>query len=82
MIDSIRPAVQRVLKEIRPEADLEALPGGGNLRDELDLDSMDFLNFVIGVHEATGVDIPETDYHRVATLDDCIQYIEVRARSA
>ncbi len=76
MTDTIRPMVERVLHELRPEADLATLPADGDLRDELDLDSMDFLNFVIGVHEATGVDIPEADYSRVSTLETCIEYLE------
>jgi acyl carrier protein len=76
MSDTIRPVVERVLHELRPEADLAALPEDGDLREELDLDSMDFLNFVIGVHEATGVDIPEADYSRVSTLETCIEYLE------
>ncbi|MGE0133775.1 MAG: acyl carrier protein [Dehalococcoidia bacterium] len=76
MNDSIRPEVERVLRELRPEADLATLPADADLREELDLDSMDFLNFVIGVHEATGVDIPEADYARVSTLETCLDYLE------
>ncbi|MEZ4552509.1 MAG: phosphopantetheine-binding protein [Dehalococcoidia bacterium] len=76
MNDSIRPEVERVLRELRPEADLATLPADADLREELDLDSMDFLNFVIGVHEATGVDIPEADYARVSTLQTCLDYLE------
>lgn len=79
MTEAIRPAVERVLHELRPEADLATLPEDGDLREELDLDSMDFLNFVIGVHEATGVDIPEADYARVSTLEACIDYLERHA---
>jgi len=76
MSEATRPQVERVLHELRPEADLAALPADADLREELDLDSMDFLNFVIGVHEATGVDIPEADYGRVSTLEACIEYLE------
>ena len=73
---SLRATVAGVLHEIRPEADLDALAGDAELRDELDLDSMDFLNFVIGVHEAVGVDIPESDYADLWTLDDCVRYLD------
>jgi acyl carrier protein len=66
------------LHELRPEADIESLRGDDDLREELDLDSLDFLNFVIGLHEATDVEIPETDYARVRTLDACISYIEAQ----
>ncbi len=74
----LRMLVTRVLHELRPEADIASIPPTGDLRDELDLDSMDFLNFVIGVHEATGVDIPESDYRHVRTLEDCLDYLETR----
>ncbi len=79
MSDSVRPDVERVLHELRPEADLATLPGDADLREELDLDSMDFLNFVIGVHEATGIEIPEADYSHVSTLEDCVEYLERRS---
>jgi acyl carrier protein len=76
MTGLLREGVHRLLHELRPEADLASLGGGANLRDELDLDSMDFLNFVIGLDEATGVDIPEADYAQLETLDDCVRYLE------
>ena len=58
-----------MLAGIAPEANLAAVPGNAELRDELDLDSMDFLNFVAALHERTRIDIPEADYPRLATLD-------------
>ena len=67
--------VFEVLSGIAPEADLDALPGKAQMRDELDLDSMDFLNFVSGLHERTGLDIPEADYPRLFTLDGAIAYL-------
>lgn len=76
-----RAVVERVLHELRPEIDPAPLPGSAELREEFDLDSMDFLNFVIGIHEATGVEIPEADYGELFTLDDCVQYLE-RHRAA
>ena len=49
------------------------------LRDQLDIDSMDFLNFVIALHEELHVDIPEADYPRLQTLDDFVDYLTARA---
>ncbi len=63
------------LAAIAPEADLGRLPGNAPLRDELDLDSMDFLNFVAALHESTGIDLPEADYPKLATLDGVIAYL-------
>ena len=64
-----------VLAGIAPEADFAALPGGAALRDELDLDSMDFLNFITALHERARIDIPEADYPLLATLDGAISYL-------
>ncbi len=77
--DQIRATVLRVLGEIAPEADLAQLKPDVPLRTQLDLDSMDFLNFVIALHEALRVEIPEADYPKLATLDGCVDYL-VRSR--
>ncbi len=73
--DEVRATVLRALGEIAPEADLARLPPGASFRAELDLDSMDFLNLVIALHETFGTEIPETDYPRLATLDGCVDYL-------
>jgi acyl carrier protein len=72
-------AVRGVLARIAPEADLDDLAPDDNLQETLDLDSMDFLNFMIGVKEATGVDVPERDYPQVVTMRGCIDYVEARS---
>jgi acyl carrier protein len=79
---TIEPTVRRLLNELRPEIDLETVPRDADLREELDVDSMDFLNFVISVHEATGIDIPEDDYGELISLDDLVDYLEARASNA
>ncbi len=71
----IRETILRVLGEIAPEADLNSLKAQVRLRDQLDLDSMDFLNFLIGLHKEFQVEIPERDYSRLATLAQCIDYL-------
>ena len=65
----------RALGEIAPEADLASLKPDVSFRDQLDIDSMDFLNFVIALHEALQVDIPEADYPKFDTLDGCVRYV-------
>ena len=70
-----RQLVLDTLAAIAPEADLASLPGDAVLRDELDLDSMDFLNFVTALHEQTGTDIPEADYPHLFTLDGAVAYL-------
>lgn len=56
-----RAQILRLLGEIAPEADLAGLNPDVSFRDQLDLDSMDFLNFVVALHKAFHIEIPETD---------------------
>jgi acyl carrier protein len=79
--DALRATVLRVLGEIAPEADLAALAPDRPLREQLDIDSMDALNFVVGLHGALGVEIPESDYAKLTTLDGCVEYLDARRRS-
>jgi acyl carrier protein len=74
----IQGTILRLLGEIAPEADLTSLRPDLNLRDQLDIDSMDFLNFVIALHKTFAIEIPETDYPRLSTLDGCVAYIAER----
>jgi acyl carrier protein len=73
--DEIRAQVLAALAVVVPELDPGELRPDRLLRDELDIDSMDFLNFTIGLHKAFGVEIPEQDYRQLATLDACIDYV-------
>lgn len=73
--EEVRAAMLRVLGEIAPEADLAALKPDVAFRDQLDLDSMDLLNVVIGLHAALGVEIPEADYSSLVTPDGCVDYL-------
>ena len=73
--NEIKAAVLRALGEIAPEADLAAIKPDVSFRDQLDIDSMDFLNFVIAVHEALHVEIPEADYPKLITLNGCVAYL-------
>jgi acyl carrier protein len=73
--DEIRATVLRLLGAIAPEANLEALRPGAVLRDELDLDSMDFLSFLTALSEELHVEIPEADYGKLATIEGCVAYL-------
>ena len=71
-----------VLKEelgnIAPEMDLQSLDPAADLREALDIDSMDFLNFVIAVHRRLAVDIPELDYPKLITFDGAMAYLRAK----
>ena len=79
--EALRAAVLRALGDIAPEADLASLKADVPFREQLDLDSMDVLNFVVGLHAALGVEIPEADYPRLGTLEACVEYLQARMRS-
>ncbi len=80
--DELGGVVRSILGGIAPEVDLARVRANVDLRDELDIDSMDFLRFVVHLHERLGVDVPEADYPRIRTLDGCIAYLAERARAA
>jgi acyl carrier protein len=71
----IRKAILEELGNIAPEADLAAVDPAADLREALDIDSMDFLNFVIALHRRLAVDIPEIDYPKLVTLDGAMTYL-------
>lgn len=71
----IRKLAIDILGGIAPEADFDTLGDDEDMREVLDLDSMDFLNFITGLHEATGAEIPEDDYNQLFTLGGAIAYI-------
>ncbi len=78
----IREAVLKSLGEVAPEADLSRLKPDASLRQQLELDSMDFLNFLVGIDEALGVEVHEADYPKFDTLDGCVAYLKARAGAA
>ncbi len=77
--DDVRPKVLEVLAQIAPEADLDAIDPTDDIREQLDLDSMDFLNVAVGVSAAFNLNVPERDYPKMATLDGCVAYILAKA---
>jgi acyl carrier protein len=77
---SIATVLKEELGNIAPEADLATLDSAADLREALDIDSMDFLNFVTAVHHRLGVDIPEKDYPKLITLAGAISYLEAKRR--
>ena len=75
--DEIKAMVLRELKTIAPEFESEIDPAI-DLREQIDLDSMDILNLMIAIHEATRVDIPEADYPQMSSLNGCVSYLRSR----
>ena len=70
-----RGLIYEILSGIAPEADPATVAGDADLREALDLDSMDFMNFIVALHERTGIDIPEADYPEFYTFNGVLAYL-------
>ena len=73
--EEIRQAVLDELQTVAPEADLGSLEPVTSFRDQIDIDSMDFLNFMLALEKRLGVRIREVDYPKLSSLDGCIAYL-------
>ena len=71
----------KALTTIAPEVEPATIRPAVSFRDQLDLDSIDFLNFVIAVHDRLGVDVPEADYAKLSTLDGAVAYLQSKLTS-
>ena len=76
----IRAIALATLKTIAPEVEEDELRPDRPLRSQVDLDSMDWLNFLLGLHEKLKVEIPEADYARLVTLDDIVAYLATKSQ--
>ena len=76
--NAVKAVVLAELKRIAPEVEEGELRPDRLLRDQVDLDSMDWLNFLVALHERLKVEIPESDYARLGTLDQVVDYLARR----
>ena len=76
--DQLAARVLELLTGIAPDVDPASVIPGVDFRDQFDFDSMDTLNFAIALHREFGVDVPETDYAHLASLDQCVAYLAER----
>lgn len=73
--DELTTLVTTTLFNVAPDLEGETIAPAETFRDQFEIDSMDFLNFVIGLNKATGVEIPEADYPRLETLNGAVAYL-------
>ncbi|MBA3013580.1 MAG: acyl carrier protein [Proteobacteria bacterium] len=78
--DAISDIIIEIIKDIDEEADTTTLAADQPLRDQLDLDSMDFLDIVMELRKRYKLQIPEEDYPQLATLESCVNYLEPKLR--
>ncbi|WP_333891598.1 acyl carrier protein [Mycolicibacterium gadium] len=76
--NDVRGEILSVLTAIAPEVEADDITDDALLRDQVDLDSMDWLNFLVGVHKRLNVDVAESDYASLRTLSDVVRYVEAR----
>lgn len=73
--DQVKQIVIDIINEIAPDEDTSDLKSDVNLRDQMDLDSMDFLDIVMELRKQHGIEVPEADYPELASLDSCANYL-------
>ncbi len=78
--DQVREAIIQIINDILPDGDCSGVDPDKRLRDQLELDSMDFLDIVMELRKKHKVEVPESDYGRLATLNSCIDYLEPKMR--
>jgi acyl carrier protein len=78
--DQIRAAFLDELVRVAPDLDPDAVGEDDHLQEDLELDSMDFLNLVAALHKRLGIDIPEADYPHLATTRQAAEYLAVQLR--
>ena len=73
--DEVVIAIKDIITTIAPDEDLSGLDNAERLRDQIDLDSMDFLDIVMELRKQHGIEVPEADYPQLASLDSCAAYL-------
>ena len=71
----IRGEILDILSEIAPDEDLSNLKDDVSFREQMELDSMDFLDIVMELRKRHGIEVPEADYTQLASLDSCADYL-------
>jgi len=79
--EQVKQIVIDIINEIAPDEDTSYLKSEVNLRDQMDLDSMDFLDIVMELRKQHGIEVPEEDYPKLASLDSCADYLTPKFNS-
>jgi acyl carrier protein len=73
--EEVKNVVIDIIVDVAPDEDVAGINGDENLRDQLDLDSMDFLDIVMELRKRHKIEVPSEDYPRLATLNSCVEYL-------
>ncbi len=77
-----RQTILDAIVKVAPDVDPDTLPSDVDFREEAELDSMDFLGVLTAVQESTGIEVPETDYSEITTIDRFVTYLAARIPAA
>lgn len=77
--NDLKQLIFELLKNIAPDTDPQTLQPNQNIKETLDIDSFDYLNFIVALDEKLGIETPEEDYGRISTMDDLLNYIQLKA---
>jgi acyl carrier protein len=80
--EEIREIIYNIIKDIAPDEDLSNLDDTKAIRDQIELDSMDFLDIVLELRKRYKVDVPEEDYPKLATINGCVEYLDPKLKGA
>jgi len=78
--EQIKGTILEIIAQIIPDEDLSNLKGDIPIREQVELDSMDFLDIIMELRKRYGIEVPEDDYTQLATLDGSVAYLEPRMR--
>lgn len=78
----VKKIIVNIISVVAPDADMSGLKGEVGLRDQLDLDSMDFLDIVMELRKRYKVEVPKEDYGQLETLDSCVAYLTPKLQAA
>lgn len=73
--EEVKKIVVEIIADVAPDEDVTGINSAESLRDQLDLDSMDFLDIVMELRKRHKVEVPSEDYGELATLDSCVSYL-------
>jgi len=79
--EEVKSSIVEIINDILPDGDCSKVDPALKLRDQLELDSMDFLDIVMELRKKYGIEVPEEDYPKLATLDSCVEYLEPKMKS-
>jgi len=78
--EDVGDAIVEIINEILPDGDCSKVDPALRLRDQLELDSMDFLDIVMELRKQYNIEVPEEDYPKLASLNSCVEYLEPKMK--